>query len=169
MAPTAAPISFSVRYDEPTLRAAAWAFVRAAAFGRRGVWGLAALALAFGALWFVFSRREWTFYDGFFLAGLVVYAALLALTYALHLDGMRANVARTQTKASRVTLSEDEIETVVDSGSARFPWRSFAERVERGGVMLLVMSRNQFVTLPLRDTPHQAQEFLRRKIPKLAG
>lgn len=165
----AEPISFDVRYDDATLRAAAWAFIASAAFGRRGVAMIVALALCLGVLWAIVSRGEWTFSDGFFLAGFVVYPALVALGYVLHLANMRATVARMEAKRARVRLGEDDIEIVADSGAARFTWRSIASRVERGGVMLLLLSRNQFVTLPLRDTPSSAQDFLRGKIPKLAG
>jgi hypothetical protein len=169
MSQAAEPIRFDVRYDEATLRAAAWVFVSAGAFGRRGAVGVLASALAAGVVWSVWRRGAWTFWDGFALAGVVVYPALLALAYVLRLRDMRAKVAGMRVEGSRVTLTEDDIEIAADSGSVRLAWRNLVERIERGGVMLLLMSKNQFVTLPLRDTPSSAQDFLRRKIPKLAG
>jgi hypothetical protein len=169
MTQAAEPISFDVRYDDASLRAGAWVFMSSAAFGPRRALIAIALALCLGGLWFSFMRGEWRFADGFVFAGLLFYPAVLAMGYVLHLRTMRDKVALMKTKGSRVTLREEDIEIVADSGSARFPWRSFARRIERGGVMLLAMSGNQFVTLPLRDTPPTAQEFLRRKIPRLAG
>ncbi|QLP97094.1 MAG: YcxB family protein [Rhodoblastus sp.] len=164
----AEPISFDVRYDDATLRAAAWAFIASAAFGRRGVAMIVALALCLGVLWAIVSRGEWTFSDGFSSRGSSSIPRLWRWG-VLHLANMRATVARMEAKRARVRLGEDDIEIVADSGAARFTWRSIASRVERGGVMLLLLSRNQFVTLPLRDTPSSAQDFLRGKIPKLAG
>jgi hypothetical protein len=169
MSLAAEPMTFDVRYDDATLRAAAWVFMSRAAFGPRG-WLLAlGYALGGGGLAANVAKAGWSFPNALGLSVFVVFPLILAFGYGAHVCGMRAKTSRMAHPGSRVTLTDDEIEIAADAGLARFAWRSFSARMERRGVMLLLLSANQFLTLPLRDVPIPAQAFLRRKVPKLAA
>lgn len=164
MSPEATRFMFGVRYDDRILRAAAWAYIRHAAVGRRTWLLLGAFALAVGGIGVGVAAKGWTVWSGLALGVLIVYPLVVATGYGLHLRALRAKVRRMDAPVAQVLIGDDDIEINADSGGARLPLRLFSGRIEHGGVMLLAMSGSQFVTLPLRDAPAAAQDFLRKRI-----
>jgi len=158
--------TFSVRYDEDTLRAAVSTFLlhRWGGFPTLAVFTLTGVGLV--AFLLVHGFDGW--FAGFVSAILLVTLGLGALTWMLYWRQTLLKFRRLKTPISTFALSDDHIAIANDAGSVTLVWSAIQEILDCGPCWLLVLEGQQFVTLPLRGVGADSLDFVREKVGKFS-
>ncbi len=158
---------FSVRYDEALMKAVAPQYLFRIAFLEHTWHSVLAIFGVVGCavLLFLLHEKELTFVTGLF-AGLIASIALwFAFVGWAHWRGIRGKLRRMKEPKATFRLSDDEISIEADTGASRLPWTTIKDIWRFDRFWLLMLASNQFLTLPLRDAPPDALEFLKSKVP----
>jgi hypothetical protein len=155
---------FRVRYSEPVLRRAVYAFVFHALGGRLLLLALFAVGLAYAAYLVGFGKDGK--FAGFVTGFVLCFAAVVILLVTAHLRYKLGTLKRMKLAESTFSLTEQGVSISADSGSTTLPWSAFKEIWGCRGCWLLLTARNAYLTLPTPDVPPGALDFIRSKIPK---
>jgi hypothetical protein len=157
---------FSVHYEEALMKSAVRRYLfRAIVFEHNWI----SVAAFFGVLvcaGLVLTFREFDFTTGLFAGLLVGLFMLIGIVVLGHWSGIRAKLRRMKQPRETFRLRDDEFNVEADSGASTLKWDAFRDVWEFEGVWLLMMSSNQFVTLPLRDVPADALLFVKSKVAR---
>ncbi len=128
-----------------------------------------ALALVAGPLVFLVrgGNGSWlvVVLAGVLALGIVLPVALYATHYRnslLRLDAMGTPIGTLEASETSLSLSSG-------AGTTTLPWSAVCEVWRFESYWLLLLSKSQFVTLPLADLPPEAAEFIRARVLAAGG
>jgi hypothetical protein len=119
------------------------------------------LTACLGWLLWTGNRSGWV---GLLAALIVLMPAVMLGAYAAHWRNTVGRIRQMQAPMARFTLSESDITMASELGSAIIPWSLIVEIWEYPELWLLLLSKSNFVTLPIEGVPVAALEFLRAKV-----
>ncbi|UKE73677.1 YcxB family protein [Xanthomonas graminis] len=154
----------SLRYDRPLIRRAVASFCWRVV----GLRYVVALALVAASLVFLVRGGNASWLVGLLASALAFGIAFPVALYATHyrnalrrLDAMGAPVGTLEASASSLSLSSA-------AGTTTLPWSAVCD-VWRFESCWLLLSKSQFVTLPLADLSAEAAEFIRTQVLAAGG
>ncbi|UJB15414.1 AI-2E family transporter [Xanthomonas translucens] len=155
----------SVRYDRPLIRRAVASFCWRVV----GLRYVVALALVAASLVFLVRGGNASWLVGVLASVLALGIAFPVALYATHyrnalrrLDAMGAPVGALEASASSLSLSSA-------AGTTTLPWSAVCDVWRFESCWLLLLSKSQFVTLPLADLSAEAAEFIRTQVLAAGG
>jgi hypothetical protein len=154
---------FDVRYTKALVHAAVRAFYWRTLRQRFGWPGLAALLISASALGFLLLAGDRSWVVGFAGACLILLVFILVWGYGAHLLGSTARFKRMAEPQARFVFREGDVSISSDAGAATLPWSSVREVWAFPRFWLLLLSRSQFITLPIEGIGEDALAFVRSK------
>ncbi|QNH15267.1 hypothetical protein HEP74_00385 [Xanthomonas sp. SS] len=155
----------TLRYDRTLIRQAVASFCWRVV----GLRYLVALALVAGSLVFLVRGGNASWWVGVLAGvlalGVVFPVALYAIHYRhslLRLDAMGAPLGTLEASEASLSLSSR-------AGTTTLPWSAVCEVWRFESYWLLLLSKSQFVTLPLADLTPEAAEFIRTRVLAAGG
>jgi len=152
-----------VRYSEDLAREAVRAFYWRALRQRFGWSGALAFLVSFGALAFLVLAGDRSWFVGFVGACLLFVALILAWGYMAHYRNTTQRFRRMTNPQARFVFSDNDLSVTSELGSATMLWSSIREVWEFPRFWLILLSRAQFITLPLEDVGEDTRTFIRSK------
>jgi hypothetical protein len=152
-----------VRYTELLVRAAVRAFYWRALRQRFGWSGLAAFVISASALTFLVIGGDRSWVVGFTAACLLICAFVIAWGYIAHVRNTTARFRRMTDPTARFVFRDSDLSITSDLGSATLLWSSVREVWAFPGFWLFLLSRSQFMTLPIAGIGDDVLTFVRRK------
>ena len=155
----------TLNYSAPLLRQAVLGFWWRVV----GIRFLAALALvAFGFGWSIRAGdTSWfTGVSGSVLAAGVLFAVAL---YVVHYRNAMQKLRAMGSPQATLEASDNALALSSGAGSASLPWSAVTEIWRLKGCWLLLLSRSQFVTLPLADLAPELKHFILEKVQAAGG
>ena len=155
-----------MRYTEPLIVAAVRTFMWRRVgreFGWSGLAACAALLVFIG--WDIASGdRSWTI--GALVAVPLALIAVAAAVWIAHYNTSLGKLRAMKIAQSTWTLSQDAWTVVADSGSSTMPWSAITQVWELPDYWMLMLGKNQFVTLPTADVPTATLDYVRARTRK---
>lgn len=152
-----------VRYTEPLVRAAVNAFFRRTLQRRFGWSGLAALVVTLLALGFLVLGGDRSWVIGFIGACLFFVVLTFAVGYAAHYRNATARLERMSKPEARFTFSDQDFSIASELGTASLAWSSVREVWAFPKFWLILLSRSQFLTLPIEGASEDVLALIRSK------
>jgi YcxB-like protein len=154
--------SFDLEYSKTLVKRAVFFFCRKTI----GVTFLVVILLTFGVSLFQIHNgsTSWTFWGGIVVS---LMGALFSL--ALFLGHYRNSMARFNKigeKKAQMTLTDQNITFTSSAGNVSFPWAAIYDIWKADDFWLILFSKNNFMTLPLKNVPAEAQNLLLQKTSK---
>lgn len=150
-----------VRYTEPLVREAVNAFywrTLRRRFGASGAIALVVTLIAFGVL-VLDGDRSWVV--GFTGACLLLVLLIFLAGYIAHYRSATGRLARMSSPEARFEFSAQGFAIASELGSASLTWSSVREIWAFPRFWLFLLSRSQFVTLPIEGVGEDVREFIR--------
>lgn len=155
----------TLRYSEPLIRAAVFAFWRRTV----GVGFLVAMALLAGALGFLVWQGDRSWLVGVFGSVLAAGLGFVALLYAVHLRNGLGAFRRMGEPVATMELADASFTLASGLGRSTLPWSSVKEVWRFRSCWLLLFSKAQFVTLPLDSLPADVRRFIVERVQAAGG
>lgn len=152
-----------VRYTEPLVRAAVNAFFWRILQRRFGWSGLTALVVALLALGFLVLGGDRSWVIGFTGACLLFVVLIFAVSYTAHYRNATARLKRMSKPEARFTFSDRDFSIASELGTASLTWSSVREVWAFPTFWLILLSRSQFLTLPIEHVGGDILALIRRK------
>lgn len=155
----------TLNYSAPLLRQAVLGFWWRVV----GIRFLAALALvAFG---FALSIHEGdtSWFTGVLGSVLVMGMLFAVALYVAHYRNVMQKLRAMRSPQATLEASDEALALSSDAGSASLPWSAITELWKLKNCWLLLLSRSQFVTLPLADLTPELKAFISEKVRVLGG
>ncbi len=154
-----------LKYSAPLLRQAVLGFWWRVV----GIRFLVALALV--ALGFALSIREGdTSWVTGVMGSVLVAGTLFAVAiYVVHYRNAMQKLKAMGSSEATLEASDDALALSSGAGSASLPWSAVMEIWRLKGCWLLLLSRSQFVTLPLADLAPDLKNFILEKVQAAGG
>ena len=153
-------LEFTIHYDEPVLRQAVATFVQRRVMRGMGPSGLLALGITFTALIYL-HWQEGSSWLTWMLGGLLlVFAIIVFGAWRLRLAQVLRKLAAIPSRRANVRLKKDSIIIAAESGTVDLPWSGFTELWTEKDFWLLFLAPNNFITIPTRDVPQEALDFI---------
>jgi len=157
---------FEIKYEEAVLKSAVRQYMfRAIILEHPWV-----IAIGFsGAIFWAIATivdRDFTFVTGLFLGVMLAELAFLGFIGWSHWRGMREKLRTMTNPQAAVHLGDDDIAIEADTGSTRVKWTTIKDVWRLKKVWLLMLARNQFITLPLVGVPGDALAFITAKVAR---
>ena len=152
-----------VRYTEPLVREAVNAFywrTLQRRFGWSGWVALVVTAVAFGVL-VLGGDRSWVV--GFTGAAILFVLLIFLAGYVAHYRNTTRRLARMAKPEARFVFTGQDVSISSDAGSATLAWTSIREVWAFPAFWLFLLSRSQFVTMPLEGVGDDVLALIRSK------
>jgi hypothetical protein len=153
----------TLRYNEPLLRAAVRAFCVRAIVRGLGLRFFVVLAIAIACATGLVAQRERGWAVPFMLATLLFVVLFIVSIYVAHMRNTLGTYRRMRRPEGTLSFDEEQFTLASELGSATLPWSAVTEVWRYPRFWLLLLSRNQFVTLPVECLDQRAREFITRK------
>ncbi len=153
----------TLRYSEPLLRAAVRAFCFRAVVRGLGLRFFVVLAIGIACLTALVVQRDRGWAVPFMLSTLFFVALFIASIYVAHFRNTLGTFRRMRRPESTLSFDEEQFTLASELGRATLPWSAVTEVWRYPRFWLLLLTRNQFVTLPIECLDAEAREFITRK------
>lgn len=142
--------------------------IREAVFGfwRRSV-GVAlpiAMAVVAAMLVLLLARRNSSWVVGVLATVLIVSLVFVAVLYAVHYRNAITKFRGMPSRQASFVASSEGFVVTSEIGTSTLPWSSVVELWRFQNCWLLLFSKAQFITLPLRCIPLEMQNFIASRI-----
>lgn len=161
----AAAMDFTIQYDEQVLRQAVATFVHRRVMRGMGASGLFALVFTFAALVYLNLQGDYSWVSWLLGAVLTLFVLVVIMAWRWRLADVLRKLAAIPSRQAKVLLSAEGIVVSVESGASDLSWSSFTEVWKLPDVWLLFLAPNNFITLPTKDVPPQALDFISAHLP----
>jgi hypothetical protein len=152
----------TLRYSERLVRAAVRSFVLRAV-GREAL--MAAVCALVAAIAWLYGERGWGF--GFLCGMMTVALVLPVIVFAEHYRRSIGTFRRMRSKEATLTYDENTFTLSSDLRSSTLPWSSIKQVWRFDEFWLLLLSRAQFMTLPLDGLDESTRDWIVRTVPKV--
>ncbi len=152
-----------VRYTQALARAAVRAFYWRTLRQGFGWLGLVAFAVSASALGFLVLAGDRSWFVGFTGACLLIVVLIVAWGYVAHFRSTTARFKRLSEPSGRFVFRDADFTVTSDAGSATLPWTSVREVWAFPRFWLFLLSRSQFLTLPIEGIGDDVLAFVRGK------
>ncbi|QNH19502.1 hypothetical protein HEP73_00392 [Xanthomonas sp. GW] len=155
----------TLRYDKTLIRQAVASFCWRVV----GLRYLVALALVAGSLVFLVRGGNASWWVGV-LAGVLALGVVFPVAlYAIHYRHSLLRLDAMGTPLGTLEASEASLSLSSGAGITTLPWSAVSEVWRFESYWLLLLSKSQFVTLPLADLTPEAAEFIRARVLAAGG
>lgn len=155
----------SLAFTEPLVRAAVLAFWKRTV-GVGYVVALVVLAASLGVtVWF--GDRSWIV--GALAACLVFGIVFVALIYIVHLRRGLAVLRAMQDPVATLQLDDDALTVTSELGSTSLRWSAVSEVWRFPAFWLVLVSKSQFMTLPIESVSPEVRAFLVARVEAAGG
>ncbi len=158
-------MQFSIHYDEPVLRKAVGVFFKRRLLHGMGWTGMMAFAVCVIMLTYLLTQGDRSWFVGVIGAVLIIFIAVFFTLWRMHMSQMRAKLSAIPSRRAEVTLAPDAITIDSEAGAATLPWQGFYEVWKLPEFWLLFLAPNNFVTLPTRNVPREAFDYIEEQLP----
>ena len=124
------------------------------------------ISIGFGYL-LISGDRGW--YMGFLGAVLFIGIAMSIAVYVVHFNNGMAKLRAMGEPVATLRVSDSEISFESGAGSGSLPWRAITEVWKLPHIWLLMMSKAQFVTLPLDGVDEVVRDFILDRVRAAGG
>lgn len=160
--------TFRVRYNEAMLRAAVRAFVLHRLGGKTLLLTFSAAGVLYCGYLIGFGKDR--LFTAFVTVTFICLLLWIAFLWRAHLRNTLGKFRFVKTSESTFTLTADDLSVLADSGVAvTLPWSYFNEIWDCKDCWLLLLTPNDFMTLPTHGVSNEALKFIRSKIPKYSS
>ncbi|MBD7923192.1 YcxB family protein [Xanthomonas sp. Sa3BUA13] len=128
-----------------------------------------ALALVAGPLVFLVRGGNASWLVGVLASVLALGFALPVALYAIHYRNSLLKLDAMGTPLGTLAASETSLSLSSGAGTTTMPWSAVREVWRFDSYWLLLLSKSQFVTLPLADLSPEAAEFIRTRVLAAGG
>lgn len=156
----------TLRYSESLVRSAVRAFALRSFAQSYAVW---LLAICLGVMLLTLQLRDGVggWWLGF-IDGLLLVVVLLPLgVFVAHRRHSMEILRRMRSPVATLAYDERDLTMRSDLGATTLPWSSVREVWRFDQFWLLLLSRGQFVTLPLGDLDEQTRSWIVRTVAKV--
>lgn len=158
-------MQFTINYNERILHGAVNTFFKRRLVQGMGWSGLLAFGLCAGILIYLVLRGDRSWLAGVIGAVLLLFVTGFFALWLVHHHNMRAKLKAIPSRQARVSLDDRIITFSAESGVTTLPWTGFTEVWKLPDCWLLFLAENNFVTVPLKDVPQEALDFIERHLP----
>jgi hypothetical protein len=152
-------------YDEALVREAVFGFWWRSVQRRTLVaWAISAALVAW--LWST-GDRSWLV--GLLGAALLFSAAMIAAVYHVHRANAMRRLADMGAPTAILTAGADSFTVMSGAGSSTLPWSAIREVWQLERCWLLLLSKAQFMTLPLATVPEEMRRFIAARVAAAGG
>jgi hypothetical protein len=152
-----------VRYTEPLVRAAVNAFFWRTLRRRFGLSGVFALVVTLIALGFLVLGGDRSWVVGFAGACVLFVVLVFAAGYIAHYRNTTGRLERMARPEARFVFTDADLSVTSDVGSASLAWSSVREVWAFPKFWLFLLSRSQFLTLPIEGAGEDVLALIRSK------
>lgn len=145
-----------LHYSEALVRRAAWSFWRRITGWRYFL----ALALLLASLIHSVANGDRSWWVGMCASVLGLSLIFAMALYFIHFRGAITRFRRMRSPEATFEAGADRFRITSDVGSSELSWSAVTEIWQFADYWLLFFSRAQFITLPLADLDHEAQELV---------
>lgn len=153
----------TLRYSEPLLRAAVRAFCVRAVVRGLGLRFFVVLVIVIACVTALLAQGARGWAVPLMLSALLFVALFIVSIYVAHFRNTLGTFRRMRRPESTLSFDEEQFTLASELGSATLPWSAVTEVWRYPRFWLLLLSRNQFVTLPIECLDQNAQELITRK------
>jgi hypothetical protein len=155
----------TLEYTLPLLREAVAGFWRRSV----GLGFLVALALCVVVLCVLLIQGDRSWAVGFIAAVLLFGLLFIAAVYFVHYRNALQKFQNMGAPTATLRVSQDSFTVTSGAGSSTLPWTSVTEVWKLQNVWLLLFSKAQFMTLPLKSIPKDMRAFVLERISSAGG
>jgi hypothetical protein len=152
-----------VRYTEPLVREAVNAFYWRTLQRRFGWPGWAALALTVAAFCFLIVTGGRSWLVGFMGAAILFVLLIFAIGYMAHTRNTTRRFARMAEPKARFVFTDLDVSISSDAGATTLAWPSIREVWAFPKFWLFLLTKSQFVTLPIEGVGEDVLALIRSK------
>lgn len=140
-------------------------------FWRRsvGVGFLIALIILAVLLAFYVSSGDTSWRVGMLGAVLLIGAGMMVAIYFVHYANATRKLKDMGEPRAAFTASESSFTVASGAGSSTLPWSSVTEVWKLRGCWLLLISKAQFITLPILCVPEEMRAFILQRVAAAGG
>lgn len=152
-------------YTVPIVREAVFGFWRRSV----GVGFLIALIILAVLLAFYVSSGDTSWRVGMLGAVLLIGAGMMVAIYFVHYANATRKLKDMGEPRAAFTASESSFTVASGAGSSTLPWSSVTEVWKLRGCWLLLISKAQFITLPILCVPEEMRAFILQRVAAAGG
>jgi hypothetical protein len=153
-----------VRYTEPLVREAVNAFFWRTLRRRFGWPGWVALAATVAVFCFLVVSGDRSWLVGFMGAAILCVLLIFAMGYIAHTRNTTRRFARMAEPKARFVFTDRDVAIASDAGATTLAWSSVREVWAFPKFWLFLLSKSQFVTLPIEGVGEDVRTLIRSKV-----